>query len=280
MGTSRLQSECRAWLAARTSHPFKENHRPGWLISGLGERCELDFYVERLHLGIEIQGEQHYRFIPHFHRTYDGFLAQRRRDEFKSIICRAEGVKLFLIHATEDLLPVAHYIEAFSFKPERTGEDPALRRIKLIDLNFYRRWTHHAQTIDYLKKQIGQVTDDHLRTDLTSHIERREKSLAQLVTSHQSSVRRAYKHTREVGEGEPGYGQHEAVRLYEEITGYRPGRVHQRDIAITVSDCNAFRRILEKYVAANRPVERVQWPLYWYMRLPPTPDSSPGATRL
>lgn len=119
MGTSKLQQQI-----GRTLHQiFKgctiaENTRPDWLITPDGERCELDFYIEDLGLAIEVQGKQHYVHIPHFHPSYNDFLRQKQRDDFKRIACRKRGINLYEIsseseaeHFVANLVLNSHLIE-------------------------------------------------------------------------------------------------------------------------------------------------------------------------
>ena len=83
----------------RFKHPelrFKSSNRP----------MELDIYVPHLKLGIEYQGEQHYKSIDYF----DGkdprdaqkvFLERVSRDEEKRIACHAYGIKLIEVKFSE-----------------------------------------------------------------------------------------------------------------------------------------------------------------------------------
>ena len=45
-------------------------------------------------LAVEVNGDQHYKFIPFFHRNHDAFVKQRYRDEMKKLKCRQEGIIL------------------------------------------------------------------------------------------------------------------------------------------------------------------------------------------
>lgn len=69
--------------------------RPDWLYDASGRRLELDFYIEAIHIAIEVQGMQHYEYNPHFHGDYDGFKDQQERDELKRAACKDRGVKLY-----------------------------------------------------------------------------------------------------------------------------------------------------------------------------------------
>ena len=72
--------------------------RPDFLRNDVtGQNLEIDLYNEQLALGIEVNGDQHYRFIPYFHRTRDDFLKQRYRDEMKKIKCQQRGITLIEI---------------------------------------------------------------------------------------------------------------------------------------------------------------------------------------
>lgn len=69
------------------------NVRPQWL-SGL----ELDGYCEKLGIGFEYNGKQHYEYIPHFHRNgEEEFKQQLDRDRRKYEICAKKNINLILI---------------------------------------------------------------------------------------------------------------------------------------------------------------------------------------
>jgi hypothetical protein len=48
-----------------------------------GTRLFFDFFIKDLGVLIEVQGEQHTKFIEHFHEDKDGFAAQKERDNLK-----------------------------------------------------------------------------------------------------------------------------------------------------------------------------------------------------
>jgi hypothetical protein len=74
---------------------FERTRREEWL-AGL----ELDGYNPELRLAFEYQGVQHFRRIPHFHRTTDAFDAQLTRDALKAELCQDEEVTLLAIPYT------------------------------------------------------------------------------------------------------------------------------------------------------------------------------------
>jgi hypothetical protein len=79
-----------------------QNCRPDWLVSGAGERLELDFYLPWLRIAFEVQGRQHERFVKNFHGTREGFDAQLRRDVEKRRLCEDFGVRLYSVASLEE----------------------------------------------------------------------------------------------------------------------------------------------------------------------------------
>jgi hypothetical protein len=84
-------------------YDIKENVRPDWLIMSDGARLELDFLIEGKNCAVEVQGEQHYRFIPFFHKDHFGFQQQLKRDAWKKQKCHALGYSFYEIASEFDL---------------------------------------------------------------------------------------------------------------------------------------------------------------------------------
>ncbi len=59
---------------------------------------EIDLYNEELKLGIEYQGDQHFRYTKHFHRDLEGFQRSTDKDQFKRKKCYQNGVYLVEMH--------------------------------------------------------------------------------------------------------------------------------------------------------------------------------------
>lgn len=59
-----------------------------------GDQLFIDFYIPSMNLAIECQGEQHYKFVPHFHRDEAGFKAYLERDDVKRRWAKKNKVKL------------------------------------------------------------------------------------------------------------------------------------------------------------------------------------------
>lgn len=105
MSTSKLQREVGSLL--NKSFPYLtilENTRPEWLISPNFTRMELDFYIPELQIAFEIQGLQHYIFVPHFQKTYSDFEKRLLYDEEKRTLCKGAGIKLIEIASSFDAI--------------------------------------------------------------------------------------------------------------------------------------------------------------------------------
>jgi hypothetical protein len=72
--------------------------RPHFLRNEVtGHNLEIDLYNDDLKLAIEVQGDQHYKFTPFFHRNKETFMLQRYRDEMKKQKCEKQGITLIEI---------------------------------------------------------------------------------------------------------------------------------------------------------------------------------------
>jgi very-short-patch-repair endonuclease len=54
-----------------------------YYVNYKGKKLFFDFYVHELGLLIEVQGQQHTKFVKHFHGDKEVFLAQKNRDNLK-----------------------------------------------------------------------------------------------------------------------------------------------------------------------------------------------------
>lgn len=77
--------------------PFPKN-RPTFLQNPETRRnLEIDCYNASLPLGLEYQGDQHYKYPNHWHREVKDFVSQLRRDDFKYRRCQELGVPLIIV---------------------------------------------------------------------------------------------------------------------------------------------------------------------------------------
>ena len=54
-----------------------------YYVNYRGKRLFFDFYIRELGILIEVQGQQHNKFVKHFHGNKKVFLAQKSRDNLK-----------------------------------------------------------------------------------------------------------------------------------------------------------------------------------------------------
>jgi len=104
MTTSKLQKRVSELLSIHFgNYTIRENNRPDWLVLE-GSRLELDFIIEELNCAIEVNGLQHYEYVPFFYSSPDDFAVRLKRDKFKSITCANKGIYLYTICSEMDAI--------------------------------------------------------------------------------------------------------------------------------------------------------------------------------
>jgi hypothetical protein len=61
---------------------------------------ELDGYCDDLKLAFEYQGQQHYEFLEHFHKTPEDFINRQKLDRLKLKLCKDHEISVILIPYT------------------------------------------------------------------------------------------------------------------------------------------------------------------------------------
>ena len=67
-----------------------------------GENLTVDFFLPLRQLVIEVQGEQHTKFIAHFHHTIAEFKRAQANDRRKEAWCDANNIEIVHLPYTED----------------------------------------------------------------------------------------------------------------------------------------------------------------------------------
>jgi len=95
---SRGEQACRQHMESRFGVPFRKT-RPDFLKNPVtGENLEIDVYNDDLKLGVEYNGQQHYQFNNHFHRSSnDRFQNQQYRDLIKKQLCEQNNIHLIVV---------------------------------------------------------------------------------------------------------------------------------------------------------------------------------------
>jgi|15BtaG_2_1085339.scaffolds.fasta_scaffold00003_137 hypothetical protein len=74
---------------------YEELGIPGTLLT-------LDFFIPRYKVAVEVQGEQHYKFIGHFHKNKLEFYRAKKRDQDKRNWCEVNNFDLIEFPYNED----------------------------------------------------------------------------------------------------------------------------------------------------------------------------------
>ena len=67
----------------------------------VGTRLSLDFYNANKKIAVEVQGDQHTKFVKHFHKTRLKYLDQLNRDQKKLDFCNLNDILLIEIYSSD-----------------------------------------------------------------------------------------------------------------------------------------------------------------------------------
>ena len=91
---NKTENECRKIIEKIYKKPFP-SIRPSFLKSPkTGHNLELDCYNKDLQIALEYNGEQHYKYLPVWHKSKKDFYKQVFHDDFKREKCHKLGIKL------------------------------------------------------------------------------------------------------------------------------------------------------------------------------------------
>jgi len=68
-----------------------------------GENLYFDFYLPKRKLAVEAHGEQHYKYIAHFHGDINGFKRYLANDARKQEWCTINGIRLVTLSYKETI---------------------------------------------------------------------------------------------------------------------------------------------------------------------------------
>lgn len=181
MSTSKLQRATSQFLSIYFGdHTVRENIRPEWLITSDGERLELDFFIDELSIAIEVQGKQHYHFIPFFHDNYEGFKQRLKWDRFKQQQCNNMRITLVEISSEDDLPQLYQFIPSREVQDGPLSIELEIKRAAQRKIHFYESeienyMVHHEQskkTIRLHKQQVNLMRKDKQIKELRDKLER------------------------------------------------------------------------------------------------------------
>ncbi len=74
-----------------------------YYINYKGQKLFFDFHIKKLNVVVEVQGQQHTKFVSHFHVTRDNFLKQKERDNLKRVWAEENDVSLVRFNYDEEI---------------------------------------------------------------------------------------------------------------------------------------------------------------------------------
>tara|TARA_Y100001938_G_C7961158_1_gene364390 strand:- start:124 stop:531 length:408 start_codon:yes stop_codon:yes gene_type:complete len=69
----------------------------------VGTRLTLDFYNANKKVAVEVQGEQHTKYVKFFHKNRFKYCDQLKRDEDKLLFCKSNNIKLAEIYPQDEI---------------------------------------------------------------------------------------------------------------------------------------------------------------------------------
>ena len=69
----------------------------------VGTKLSLDFYNANKRVAVEVQGDQHVRYVKHFHKNRLKYLDQLKRDQKKLDFCEINDIKLVEVYSTDEI---------------------------------------------------------------------------------------------------------------------------------------------------------------------------------
>lgn len=76
---------------------YEEVKLPGTVNPAKKSALYLDFFIPRVMIGVEVHGEQHFKYVPYFHKSKAGFLQAKKRDLDKEEWCRINEIDLVVL---------------------------------------------------------------------------------------------------------------------------------------------------------------------------------------
>ena len=82
---------------------YEEVKLPGTVNPAKKSVLYLDFYIPNAIIGVEVHGQQHFKYIPYFHKSKAGYLRSKARDRVKAEWCELNDITLVELRWDESL---------------------------------------------------------------------------------------------------------------------------------------------------------------------------------
>ena len=89
------------YITLKGLYPFDKITKE-YYINYKNTRLLYDFFIPSLRVCIECQGEQHFKYVKHFHSAIEDFYAQKRRDNLKVAYCEENDLTLVYFYDKVD----------------------------------------------------------------------------------------------------------------------------------------------------------------------------------
>tara|TARA_R110000796_G_scaffold88809_6_gene191680 strand:+ start:597 stop:1016 length:420 start_codon:yes stop_codon:yes gene_type:complete len=76
---------------------LEEVKLPGTVNPSKRSALFIDFLIPNLKIGVEVHGQQHFKYTPFFHKSKAGFMKARARDRDKSEWCEINHIELAVL---------------------------------------------------------------------------------------------------------------------------------------------------------------------------------------
>lgn len=108
---SKGEAECKRVVEEIFHRPFQSSFRPDWLKNpATGRNLEIDIWNAELNLGIEYDGQQHFKPINGMGQSNSDFVYQVIKDKLKDDICKKRGVHLLRVPYTVRKNDIENYL--------------------------------------------------------------------------------------------------------------------------------------------------------------------------
>lgn len=135
--------------------------RPSWLkYPKTNCPLEIDMYSNKLKIGFEYQGQQHYSFNKKFHKSIEDFNKQKERDEYKFTKCCELSIKLLYIPYYVKMEILQTYISELCEKNNIII--PNKNKINLSTINIYSNFQieRFKQIQEYINPKEGKCLNE------------------------------------------------------------------------------------------------------------------------
>lgn len=144
---------------------------PNWLKNSEGNNLQLDGYCESLELAFEYNGEQHYKFTTHFHKTREKFKRIQSHDKQKRDGCAKREVGLVTIPYTVKTKDLERFIrsELENLKVDIVND----KKVSFAGINFNKKYieSRNQEIDEALVNTLFQRCGSFTRTEDTLVIE-------------------------------------------------------------------------------------------------------------